>query len=601
MSLSQLIKTAIPTVLSTLASNFGLKVSFSGSPSTDGHTVHLGRVPMHAKREDADLIYMHGLHEIGHVMYSDFETFINYSKSAPKAARMLLNAIEDPRTDHLVTRKYPGFRRLRERGKRYMLKLGICRTGDNSFVEAYSMFVYALGYTTLMQSEFHTEDMPRIRALVANVSEPLARETENLCAKRYPKLKSTDDARQFADELIDLIYQHIPQPPSESRDNEQPEDEESQDSKSEGQGGDSGDGDSSSNSSNDESEGDGGDAGGDSEEDSNTQQSGDAGDGESDSDGDGCADEDDSEDAQSGDQESGDGKPEPGDLDWLEAQAEDQAEGDPVDGEIEKLIQRLVTEAVDQGIGRTSDSAALGAGGGHGHPPSHDLARYDRLKSSGDAVQRELRKLLVNAEKPGYVRARKGKRLDASRAALWRTGQTRIWKRKRLAKQRDVSMALLVDDSGSMAGGRAELATQATIEICEACEGFVDVDVVSFGSDTFVLKDRNAKLASSKASIGGLKGEGGGTNLKGGLFLAGSRLLSSPNANRVLIVVTDGQANRPHEAKEMVQTLEQSGIRVIGLGLETEAVKTVFDHSEVLIAGQLAGTLSRLVQLAKFG
>lgn len=105
---------AAPLALAAFCQKENLKLSFSRLPCTDGRTVWLG--PVSCEHPLAPVyIYGHGLHERGHVLYSDFAELQELMHAQDgELIFQWTNVLEDTRVDALTQRDYPGFATWRE-------------------------------------------------------------------------------------------------------------------------------------------------------------------------------------------------------------------------------------------------------------------------------------------------------------------------------------------------------------------------------------------------------------------------------------------------------------------------------------------------------
>lgn len=108
------LRRAAPLVLSAACRKEGLSVRFTARPATDGKTVWLGPVDFSNPLAPV-FVYGHGLHERGHVVYTDFSLLRGAARNdAPAALFEWANLFEDVRVDTLTMCDYAGYAILRE-------------------------------------------------------------------------------------------------------------------------------------------------------------------------------------------------------------------------------------------------------------------------------------------------------------------------------------------------------------------------------------------------------------------------------------------------------------------------------------------------------
>ncbi len=146
-------------------------------------------------------------------------------------------------------------------------------------------------------------------------------------------------------------------------------------------------------------------------------------------------------------------------------------------------------------------------------------------------------------------------------------------------KRAQVNMAIVIDDSGSMAGDKMREARQAARGIVERLEATDRVALIQYDDDAQVLVSSIPMDVEGKrrmlAAIDAIQDDGG-TNLHGGMMLGideAKRAMGGERVNRV-VLLSDGQANvgvvDPTQIARAASSAADSGVRVttIGLGLD---------------------------------
>ena len=105
----------------------------------------------------------------------------------------------------------------------------------------------------------------------------------------------------------------------------------------------------------------------------------------------------------------------------------------------------------------------------------------------------------------------------------------------------------------------------------------------AFSDRFYILKDRSEAYSEKvRARIGGLKFDGL-TYMPDAIQVAGKILLNRIDEQRFLIVISDGwpygYSNMPIALQENIRALQQRGVIVIGLGVQTERMKNFFKAS----------------------
>lgn len=196
---------------------------------------------------------------------------------------------------------------------------------------------------------------------------------------------------------------------------------------------------------------------------------------------------------------------------------------------------------------------------------------------------------------------RQGKRLDTSRIALLKAGETRVFRSKARAERQSAAIQFLLDKSGSMSGAMDE-AEAALYAVLQAVENLpqVSTGAIAFperGSDSVtrcaLIKGHRERLHQA-VRLGGFGAmHQGCTPLGEALWPAAVELLRAKGERKILFVITDGEPDSPWLAQEMVERCENSGIDVIALGFGGATVDLL---SRTFTRFRAVGQVSRLKQ-----
>jgi Cobalamin biosynthesis protein CobT (nicotinate-mononucleotide:5, 6-dimethylbenzimidazole phosphoribosyltransferase) len=194
-------------------------------------------------------------------------------------------------------------------------------------------------------------------------------------------------------------------------------------------------------------------------------------------------------------------------------------------------------------------------------------------------------------------------------------------------KDVDLAVTLVVDNSGSMHGQKSEIATQAALVLAQACEwSNIPFECLSFTQDfhdehlpaTFIEKSFEDKFEDAKPFFGitdsSLRGKLYSDNAiahwtfcdntdEVNIFHIWKRLEKVEHKNKLLFVMSDGETVGSQAAlRRIVETVENSGIPVIGIGILSNAVEHAYKERKVFksmkdlqanLADFLIETLSR--------
>lgn len=165
----------------------------------------------------------------------------------------------------------------------------------------------------------------------------------------------------------------------------------------------------------------------------------------------------------------------------------------------------------------------------------------------------------------------------------------------------DQPILFLLDDSGSMSGGKAKEASQALLVCLNELndpsnkDGF-RVSVISYGTRSHLLHSCSEPMNALTT----LDGSGGGTNLAPAICLAKTEVanyVARPNRRlqpAVAIIMSDGQLGDGAQAELEANRLKQQGVKVITIGFGTDAdeaqlrrLASAPDHYAYANVGQL--------------
>jgi Ca-activated chloride channel family protein len=152
-------------------------------------------------------------------------------------------------------------------------------------------------------------------------------------------------------------------------------------------------------------------------------------------------------------------------------------------------------------------------------------------------------------------------------------------------ERRPVNLSFVIDRSGSMSGGKLELAKQAVLDAIDRLDPKDRFSVVMYDDEVQLVAESSPATATAKrdaaAAVRGI-GPGGSTNLSGGWFAGSEQValrLDDGAGNRCLLL-TDGLANRgitnPDELTGHVTALRERGVSTTTFGVGN-------DFDEVLL------------------
>ena len=187
------------------------------------------------------------------------------------------------------------------------------------------------------------------------------------------------------------------------------------------------------------------------------------------------------------------------------------------------------------------------------------------------------------------------------------TGNTKIWKRRIKATKRSFKFSLVLDESGSMGGGKgrtSEDALKALVLFMEVLSrldidfsliGFSDAPSVhKYFGEQFKHKDKDALLSEVISYL-----ERGGCTSDGDAVELGVKQLEEETTDsKIMIVITDGCGNSGKRVEDMIKDARKKGIEVIGIGIGPgmNYVKSVYHpNATVETMDQLPQAIAKLL------
>ena len=165
--------------------------------------------------------------------------------------------------------------------------------------------------------------------------------------------------------------------------------------------------------------------------------------------------------------------------------------------------------------------------------------------------------------------------LDTGKLAIGFQGVQTIYKQYQTVKADPVTVCLLIDESGSMFGEKAEKARQTAILINEALKGIPGVDLYVYGyTEEFGI---NSKLLlvykeqghGPRFGLSAITGRGG-TPTSEAIEASAKRIRQSTSSDCLMFVITDGYAGSKKPVGQVVKQISADNFSVVGIGIEND-------------------------------
>ena len=249
----------------------------------------------------------------------------------------------------------------------------------------------------------------------------------------------------------------------------------------------------------------------------------------------------------------------------------------------------------------------------------------DTVRAQVSALRSKITTTLMSQKARRFSGDRERGTLDASSLYSLRFGNRRVFAERSPEVDVNTAIAVLIDQSGSMAGRKALVAAQSAIALSETLN-LVNIPFAVYGFDNDlpmawrareskdiynrfernrldVFKDFSEPFEAVKTRMVNVTGRG--NNVDGEFVMQVGRILASrPERRKILFVLSDGvplaDANSSilhNHLKDTVKQLTEAGVEVFGLGILTDAVKAYYpNHAVVNDLNELAREIFKMLR-----
>ncbi len=337
--------------------------------------------------------------------------------------------------------------------------------------------------------------------------------------------------------------------------------------------------------------------------------------------------------------------------------AESEAGGPPtfVDVEISGTFEDALTKMItDEASRQTRDADYRVFSKDFDVIQNHKVSDYyqdrwlteldDKTRHMVGVMQKDVERMMAQRSRVVQIPGFRSGRLHSSGLHRLMVNDDRVFRRKQEANATDTVVGLLVDNSGSMRGSKTEVAMSAAfalsmtlerVRISHECIGFTTTRPGS-GHSYAVVRAEETRLGRSfsrseavlmpiykgfderltpavKKRFADVVGHEGflANNIDGeAVEVASQRLLQRKEKRKVLIVLSDGFPSAAGIASELyshlhkaVDQASKAGIEVIGIGIQSNAVKTFYPKHVVLndlnkLPSTVMGEIKRILTAA---
>ena len=636
--------------IGVLTNNSGVQVTVSGDTafSTNGRI----NIPHGDFSDPKYMIMCQGYidHELGHESYTDHSFMGKANQTHPgNLVSSILNALEDARMENEISKAYPGARINLQNVWTLLVENGDipCPSTMQDPIQIIFSYILHKG-RQLICGYYKTHTDLALNIIENNCGKAFANEFE-LILEKLTKCNSTGDVYALSVE----IYEFLQRDQDDSNDtgnssdddsNETSDDDSNETSDDDSNGaGNSSDDDSDENS-DDDSNGAGNGSDDDSDENSDDDSSGagnssdDDSDENSDDDSNGAGngsgdDSDENSDDDSNGAGNGSGDDSDDDSNGNGGNSSGNSNGAEDDKDSSNEANKSFTQALpgsdlsdeyeyhDAIKGALKDSAidelnSNEEGFSDYKIDSCDISSYvrdtyiaDGWKSLSSKFARTLQRVLIDKSDSLKMSTSSGSKLLTRKLASIAAGNSNVFEYKEESEAAQSSVMLLVDSSGSMAsesecgGTNMEQANKTALAFAKSFTRMgIDVEVNYFGVEyagldrIYTAKKFGKKLEPRRFGVPAT----GTTPTHNALFHGLVNMINQPSENKIVFLITDGQANSAYLLPPMVENMKKAGVKLVTIALGNFAVYGLDDAVYAADANSVNEALKQAVKRKLF-
>ena len=575
---------AFNVVAQVLGSRLGVQVQVGGCDAfTDGYRIQLPALDDSSDAVNAAWGFL--AHESAHILYSDFS--LRYRRDE-QFLQVLVNAVEDPRIEKLISQKWMGVGAMLDDSLKFIESKGELFPLNEELDPLSYILAYAnlRGRSKFLCQQAAHESFETYQAILKNgLPAKLLRKMDALLDQAY-RADSESEVRRLMTKLLKLFPKEAEQqPPPSGGSDDQSQDQ--GDEQGEGQGssesGENSDSEKSDEESQDGSQDETSNSDSESSDEGDDADSGDSGAGnESDDQRDDEGGDKDSKDdgSQSSDSEkSGDNSPgESGaDSDLLSQAVQAIHEGNVDQGLQDRLMGEVLAKLLsDEAQDNPSDAVSYGRGVTILEPAS-GVSALDEAIETGAVIRDRMRALVEDRARVKRGVTRRGRQISSRRISRIATGNPNVFRTKSEGQGVDTACVLLGDISGSMGYDRRMPMLRASVfSMASASESIPNLEMaVSYFDSTVYPVIGFGESAFANAERFNMT-DRGGTHYLPAMEWALGQLATRPERNHMIVVLGDGQTCGASAFSELCRKCEDSDIKVFGLGIQTDEMDGLF-------------------------
>lgn len=194
----------------------------------------------------------------------------------------------------------------------------------------------------------------------------------------------------------------------------------------------------------------------------------------------------------------------------------------------------------------------------------------DLVQQHGRRLKQVLRDNMFDRQAGNHLSGK----LNSKKLYKHRTGNMRLFTRKKESEKKDFAFSVICDTSGSMGAKRMSVLRKSVVvlsEILNSCS--VPIGIRGFSYNVTDIKLLEGKI-DERAFVNSLGRSSGGTNVIQAYTKSVAELSASSKKNKVHICITDGQFTNEWVSHIQEMMKKNKGIRFYGIGIHADLENT---------------------------
>jgi uncharacterized protein with von Willebrand factor type A (vWA) domain len=240
---------------------------------------------------------------------------------------------------------------------------------------------------------------------------------------------------------------------------------------------------------------------------------------------------------------------------------------------------------------------------------TRDTYIADGWKSLSSKFARTLQRVLIDKSDSLKMSTSSGSKLLTRKLASIAAGNSNVFEYKEESEAAQSSVMLLVDSSGSMSsesecgGSNMEQANKTALAFAKAFTRMgIDVEVNYFGVEysgldrIYTAKKFGKKLEPRRFGVPAT----GTTPTHNALFHGLVSIINQPSENKIVFLITDGQANEAYLLPPLVDNMKKAGVKLVTIGLGADFVYGLDDAVYAADANSVNEALKKAIKRKLF-